>query len=368
MTRRLLALILTAAFFFPLPSQAQADERGALAAFTALFNQAKAKPDDATLASLRAAGVNFLADFPKSGRANAVIKNMLDTAGFMSGKNDGPRRLSWFSMVQFDVVGKLHSGQQVGNDTKAALSALDVAMVQGETRERIVQLQQGGTLGRSSTEAQRMLAAWRGKIDALTEMPGGAGLRYLKDREEGFYDFVSLISPATTEAQLNHLVNSKDRTTANWAKTESVWFALRKAPFDLKFTELDARGKGREVDFKKLQGKVVYLYFWTTDAKGAAADIDKILDAYFDTSRRKFEVIGVCCDPEEKRAEALEFIRKNKMKWPQYFDGKGAGGELCGRFNVKAFPTGFIFETTGKLGPVNIKGAGLKPEVTKRVR
>jgi hypothetical protein len=368
MTRRFLAFILTAAFFCPLFSQAQQDEKGALAAFTALFNQAKAKPEDATLASLRSAGVNFLADFPKSGRANAVIKNMIDVAGFMSGKNDGPRRLSWFSMVQFDVVSKLHSGQQVGNDTKAALSALDVAMVQGETRERIIQLQQGGGLGRSSGEIQKMLASWRGKIDALTEMPGGSGLRYLKDREEGFYDFVSLVSPATTEAQLNHLVNSKDRNTANWAKTESVWFAIRKEPFDLRFTELDAKGKGKEIDFKKLQGRVVYLYFWTTDAKGAAADIEKILDVYFDTSRRKFEVIGVCCDPEEKRAEALEFIRKNKTKWPQYFDGKGKDGELCGKFNVKSFPTGFIFDANGKLGPVNIKGASLKNEVARRVR
>jgi peroxiredoxin len=359
---------LTAVFLCPLFSQAQQDEKSALAAFTTLFNQAKTKPDDATLASLRAAGVGFLADFPKSGRANAVIKNMLDAAGFMSGKNDGARRLSWFSMVQFDVVSKLHSGQQINNDTKAALSALDVAMFQGETRERIIQLQQGGALGRSSRDVQNMLATWRTKIDALTELPGNSGLRYLKDREEGFYDFASVVIPATAEAQLKHLVNSKDRTTANWAKTESVWFAIRKEPFDLKFTELDAKGKGKEIDFKKLQGKVVYLYFWTTDANGVVADIDKILDVYFETSRRKFEVIGVCCDPEAKRAEALEFIRKNKIKWPQYFDGNGKDGELCEKFNVKAFPTGFIFEANGKLGPVNIKGVALKPEVAKRVR
>jgi peroxiredoxin len=197
-------------------------------------------------------------------------------------------------------------------------------------------------------------------------MPGG--LRYLKDREEGFYDFVSMVSPATTEAQLNHLVNSKDKITANWAKAESVWFAIRKAPFDLKFTELDAKGKGKEIDFNKLQGRVVYLYFWTTDTKGIVADIDKILDVYFDTSRRKFEVIGVCCDPEEKRAEALEFIRKNKIKWPQYFDGQGKDGELCKKFNVRGFPTGFIFETNGKLGPINIKSVALKNEVARRVR
>jgi peroxiredoxin len=368
MTRRFLAFIFSAVFLCPLFSQAQQNEKDARAAFNALYNQAKAKQDDATLAGLRSSGMNFLADFPKSGGANAVIKNMLDVAGFMSGKNDGPRRLSWFSMVQFDVINKLHSGQQINNDTTAALNALDVAMTQGETRERVIQLQQSGALGKNSRDVQNMLSAWRAKIDALTGLPGGAGLRYLKDREEGFYDFVSLLSPAMTEAQLNHLVNSKDRATANWAKAESVWFAIRKEPFDLKFTELDAKGKGKEIDFQKLQGKVVYLYFWTTDTKGIVADIDKILDVYFDTSRRKFEVIGVCCDPEEKRAEALEFIRKNKIKWPQYFDGQGKDGELCKKFNVRAFPSGFIFETNGKLGPINIKAATLKNEVTRRVR
>ncbi len=366
MTRRLLSLLLTSVFFCPLFLQAQQSEKEALSAFNTLYKQAKAKPTDDTLASLRSAGLNFLADFPKAGRAGTVIGNMLDVAAFMSGKKDGPRRLSWFSMVQYEVTGKLLSGQQVGNDTKAALSALDVAMTQGETRERIVQFQQSGALGKSAGEIQRMLAVWRGKIDALAEMPGGS--RFLKDREEGFYDLVSLLSPVTAEAQLDHLVDSKDRNTANWAKTERVYFAIRREPFDLKFTSLDPKGKGKQVDFKKLKGKIVYLHFWTTDARGAVADIDKILDVYFDTSRRKFEVIGVCCDPEEKREEVLEFVRKNKIKWPLYFDGQGKNGELCKKFNVRSFPNGFIFDANGRLGPVEIKGSSLKGEVVRRGR
>ncbi|MDR0901939.1 MAG: TlpA family protein disulfide reductase [Opitutaceae bacterium] len=364
MTRRILTLALTLSLL-PLLLPAQQDEKGSMDAFNALFGKTKAEPTDANLASLRAAGLGFLTGFPKSRSTPQVVNRMLEIAGGMGGKNDGSRRLMWFSTTQYEIV-LLLSGQTVDGDAKAALTALDAAMAQGDTREQVAQLQQRGSLNKNSGEVQSMLMEWRKKLDALTDMP--AGRRYLRDREAGFYDFVSLVSPNAAAVQLKNLAGSKDPATANWAKTESLYFDLRKEPFDLKFTSLDAKGKGREINFKALQGKVVYLYFWTSDTKDIAADIDRLLDVYFETNPKKFEIIGVCCDPEENRAAALEIIRKKKFKNPQYFDGQGKNGELCKKLNVRNFPAGFIFETTGRLGPINVRSNALKGELGKRLR
>jgi peroxiredoxin len=283
----------------------------------------------------------------------------------MGGNNVEARQLAWFSATQFEVANKTAAVTKTDRDVAAVLTALGAALAEGETLSRVIQLQKSKAIASGGHEIQGLLGNWREKINELAAKP--AAFRFLKDREKGFVDFISVMSPSLAETELRRLVDSDDYVTANWAKTELVYLKMRNDPFDLKFTALEAKGKGREIDFQKLNGRVVYLYFWMVDSKNVVQDIGKINGLYAETSRRKFEVIGICLDSETKRQDVLGFIQRNKIKWPQYFDGQGKNGDLCKKMSVQETPVGFVFEPNGKLGAANVRAGALKSEVGKRL-
>ena len=90
-------------------------------------------------------------------------------------------------------------------------------------------------------------------------------------------------------------------------------------PLQLKFTAVD----GKLVDLNNLKGKVVLLDFWATWCRPCRAEVPDLVSTYQKYHDQGFEIVGVSLD---KRQDTLmEFIGKNHMTWPEYFDGKGLG-------------------------------------------
>jgi len=120
-------------------------------------------------------------------------------------------------------------------------------------------------------------------------------------------------------------------------------------PFELKFTALD----GREVDLAKMRGKVVLVDFWATWSGPYVAQWPQFKTVYEEWHSRGCEVVGISFDMEK---EALDqFIGKEKVGWPQYFDGQGWKNKIGLESGVRSIPALWLIDKKGILRDQNAR-------------
>jgi len=115
----------------------------------------------------------------------------------------------------------------------------------------------------------------------------------------------------------------------------------------LKFKSVD----GRDVDLSKMQGKVVLVDFWATWCGPCVAELPHVRDAYEKLHPKGFEIVGISFDQEK---EALEkFVSREKMSWPQFFDGAGWQNQFGREFGINSIPTMWLVDKKGVLRDMN---------------
>lgn len=114
-------------------------------------------------------------------------------------------------------------------------------------------------------------------------------------------------------------------------------------PFNLKFTARD----GKEIDLSKMKGKVVLVDFWATWSGPYTAALPKFKTVYEQWHSKGCEVVGISFDTEK---EALDqFLTKEKVEWPQYFDGQGWKNKIGLEYGIKILPSLWLMDKKGVL-------------------
>jgi thiol-disulfide isomerase/thioredoxin len=138
---------------------------------------------------------------------------------------------------------------------------------------------------------------------------------------------------------------------ANLKKLESVG-----KPFPLAF---DDAIKGTHVSIENLRGKVVVIDFWATWCGPCVQEMPTMKELYSKYHGQDVEFIGVSLDePKEDGGldKLKEFVARNGITWPQYYQGKGWESEFSSAWGVDAIPAVFVVDQQGKLASINARG------------
>jgi thiol-disulfide isomerase/thioredoxin len=131
-------------------------------------------------------------------------------------------------------------------------------------------------------------------------------------------------------------------------------------PFDVK----DLEGKPLSID--KFKGKVVLLDFWATWCKPCIAEMPNVKRIYDMYQKEGFEIIGISLD--SKRTALESYIKRNDIKWPQYFDGAAWNNEVAQKYKVRSIPATFLLDRNGKIRYKSVRGSQLTRAVEQLVK
>ena len=127
------------------------------------------------------------------------------------------------------------------------------------------------------------------------------------------------------------------------------------------FTEKDLAGK--PLSIANFKGKVVLVDFWATWCPPCRAELPNVIAAYQKYHDKGFEIIGVSLDDEQPVLE--NFLKENKMTWPEYFDGLHWKNKLAVKYGVMSVPADYLLDGRGRIIGKDLRGEALDAAVAK---
>jgi peroxiredoxin len=260
-------------------------------------------------------------------------------------------RASEARLKEREILGQ---AERFGNDkARARLAEIDDARVKDESISEDERFEI--RISRLQRETRQQMTNAAGMDGALEVYANGAR-QLLKDfpKREEPWEMLLAVAMKAPEVKARVLAGEIVEGAASEAVKTQARAILKKLellgkPFDLKFTALD----GREVDLAKMRGKVVLVDFWATWSGPYMAQWPQFKTACQIWQNMGCEVVGISFDTEKETLKT--FLAKEKVEWPQYFDGQGWKNKIGLDKGIKSLPALWLIDKKGILRDQNTR-------------
>lgn len=128
---------------------------------------------------------------------------------------------------------------------------------------------------------------------------------------------------------------------------------------ELTFEDLD----GTAIDLADYEGRVVMVDFWATWCMPCIRTKPALKAVHEEFKDRGFEILGISLDHDEERLR--DYLAREGMTWPQYFDGLGWDNKIAERFTIHSIPASFLIDGHGKIIASNVTPEELRRHLTR---
>ncbi len=220
------------------------------------------------------------------------------------------------------------------------------------------------------------LVAMKNQADPTAAMPVVEEFLKLAPKDRRAPNLLAILWRSTEDEAKKGVLEDRILKDYPDSSTASMILGARKQkaaigkPFELEFTDAI---KETQVSMKGLKGKVVVIDFWATWCGPCIAEIPNMKRIYAEYKDKGVEFIGVSLDqPKEQGGlDALkEYVAKNEVQWPQYYQGNYWNSEFSKGWGINAIPAVFIVDADGNLYSVEARGKleTLIPELLKKAK
>ncbi len=142
--------------------------------------------------------------------------------------------------------------------------------------------------------------------------------------------------------------------------------ALRKLKVGSPAVEISAIShQGKKISLRDYRGKVVLLDFWAAWCNPCRIEMPNVIRTYDEFHKKGFEIIGISLDSD--KAQFQNFIKDNKMSWPQVYDGRGWRSGIGQLYAVNSIPATYLIDKQGKIRFKNVRGGKLRETVMQLI-
>ncbi len=185
-------------------------------------------------------------------------------------------------------------------------------------------------------------------------------MQVLDDDEKG----AALIAQLKKDYPDTRPGKNADKVLENMEKQKEAKKIQKSLAEGTPFPDFEEKGlDGKPLSIANYKGKVVLVDFWATWCGPCIAELPNVMKAYESHHAKGFEIIGISLDQDEKKLKT--FIEDKKMTWPQFFDGKGWGNKLAGKYGVNSIPATYLLDGEGKIIGKNLRDEALEQAVAK---
>lgn len=122
---------------------------------------------------------------------------------------------------------------------------------------------------------------------------------------------------------------------------------------------------GKSLDLSQLKGRFVLIHYWATWCEPCKDDIKKI-DKLVAEYGGKFVPVGINVDTDQQLL--ADFLRRNKLSWPQIFEAGGLDSRLAVDLGILMVPTMILVDDEGKIVNRNILISEVESYLSKNLR
>ncbi len=135
-----------------------------------------------------------------------------------------------------------------------------------------------------------------------------------------------------------------------------------KKAIDFQVKDLD----GNDLSLEKYRGKVILLDFWAVWCGPCVAEMPNVKRVHEKYKDQNFQIIGISLDRD--RSKLRDYMKKQGITWPQFFDGKGWRNQVAQMYKVNSIPRMYLIDGKGVIRKANVRGRALEPAVAELIQ